>query len=117
MSARSWLPLASMSLLIVALGAYAAVRQDAFLTEYNLGNLLLTAMPLALVAMGQTVALLVRGFDVSVGALMTMCVVTASFTMTPDSSRLALIPGALAVLGVGLATGIFNATLIRFFRM
>jgi len=68
-----------MSTLIVALGAYAAIRQNAFLTSYNIGNLLLATMPLALVAMGQTVALLVRGFDVSVAALMTMCVVTASF--------------------------------------
>jgi ribose transport system ATP-binding protein len=116
-NARSWLPLASMSTLIVAVGAYAAVRQDAFLTRYNLGNLLITTMPLALVAMGQTCALLVRGFDVSVAALMTMCVVTASFTMKPDASTVALVFGALAVVGVGVATGVFNATLIRFFRL
>jgi ribose transport system ATP-binding protein len=116
-NARSWLPLASMSTLIVAVGAYAAVRQDAFLTRYNLGNLLITTMPLALVAMGQTCALLVRGFDVSVAALMTMCVVTASFTMKPGASTVALVFGALAVVGVGVATGVFNATLIRFFRL
>src|SRR5437763_1617342 len=117
MNARSWLPLASMSTLIVAVGAYAGIRQDAFLTKYNLGNLLITTMPLALVAMGQTCALLVRGFDVSVAALMTMCVVTASFTMKPDASTVALVFGALAVVGVGVATGVFNATLIRFFRL
>ncbi|MDX6402117.1 MAG: hypothetical protein QOF27_2723, partial [Gaiellaceae bacterium] len=52
-TARAWLPLALMTTLIVALGAYAAVHQDAFLTKYNLGNLLLSAMPLALVALGQ----------------------------------------------------------------
>jgi ribose transport system ATP-binding protein len=114
---RSWLPLASMSMLIVALGAYAAVRQDAFLTQYNIGNLLLATMPLALVTIGQTVALLVRGFDVSVAALMTMCVVTASFTMTPEMSTLGLIPGAFALVGVGLATGVFNAILIRVLRL
>jgi len=117
MSTRSWLPLASMSTLIVALGAYAAVRQEAFLTEYNIGNLLLATMPLALVAMGQTVALLVRGFDVSVAALMTVCVVIASFTMQPDASTISLIGGALAIVGVGIATGVFNATLIRVFRL
>jgi ribose transport system ATP-binding protein len=117
MSARTWLPLALMSALIVALGAYATVRQDAFLTSYNLGNLLLTAMPLVLVSLGQTAALLVGGFDVSVAALMTMCVVTASFTMQPDASTGSLIAGALALVGVGLATGIFNATLIRVFRL
>jgi len=117
MNVRSWLPLASMSTLIVALGAYAAVRQDAFLTKYNLGNLLITTMPLALVALGQTCALLVRGFDVSVAALMTMVVVTASFTMTPTSSTVGLTFGALALVGVGVATGLFNATLIRLFRL
>lgn len=114
---RGWMPLLLMSTLIVALGAYAAVHQDAFLTEYNLGNLLLTTMPLALVAIGQTNALLVGGFDVSVAALMTMCVVTASFTLQPEASTLALLLGALALIGVGLATGIFNATLIRVLRL
>jgi ribose transport system ATP-binding protein len=106
-----------MTTLILALGAYAAVHQDAFLTKYNLGNLLLTAMPLALVAIGQTNALLVGGFDVSVAALMTMCVVTASFTLQPDQSWPVLLVGALALVGVGLATGVFNAALIRVLRL
>ena len=116
-TARAWLPLALMTTLILALGAYAALRQDAFLTEYNLRNLLLTAMPLALVAIGQTNALLVGGFDVSVGALITLCVVTASFTLQPDKSWPVLLVGAFAVLGVGLATGVFNATLIRVLKL
>ncbi|MFL6028926.1 MAG: ABC transporter permease [Gaiellaceae bacterium] len=114
---RGFLPLILMTTLILGLGAYAAANQDAFLTKYNLGNLLLTAMPLALVAIGQTNALLVGGFDVSVGALMTVCVVTASFTLQPDKSWPLLLVGALAILGVGLATGVFNATLIRVLRL
>ena len=116
-TARAWLPLALMTTLILALGAYAATHQDAFLTKYNLGNLLLSTMPLALVAIGQTNALLVGGFDVSVAALMTMCVVTASFTLQPDKSWPVLLVGALALIGVGLATGIFNATLIRVLKL
>jgi ribose transport system ATP-binding protein len=116
-TARSWLPLALMSTLIIALGAYAAARQDAFLTEYNLRNLLLTAMPLALVAIGQTNALLVGGFDVSVAALMTLCVVVASYTLQPDKPWPVLLGGAFAILGVGLATGVFNATLIRVLKL
>src|SRR5256886_11428847 len=106
-----------MTTLIVALGTYAAVGQSAFLTQYNLRNLLLMTLPIALVAIGQTNALLVGGFDVSVAGLMTMCVVTASYTMQPGTSWLALIPGALALIGVGAATGIFNATLIRVLRL
>jgi ribose transport system ATP-binding protein len=114
---RGWLPLLLLGTLIVAVGAYTTVRQDAFLTEYNINNLLLTTMPLALVALGQTNALLVGGFDVSVAALITMCVVTASFTLTPTDTTFGLVVGALAIVGVGLATGVFNATLIRIFRL
>jgi ribose transport system ATP-binding protein len=114
---RGVVSLALMTLLILALGAYTALRQDAFLTSYNLRNLLLLTMPLALVSLGQTCALLVGGFDVSVAALMTLCVVIASYTMTPTTSTWALIPGALLLIGVGLAVGIFNAVLIRVFRL
>jgi ribose/xylose/arabinose/galactoside ABC-type transport system permease subunit len=114
---RGVVPLILMTTLIVALGAYTAVRQDAFLGSYNLNNLLLATMPLALVSMGQTFALLVGGFDVSVGALMTLCVVVASYTMTPATSSWGLVPGALALVGVGLAVGLFNALLIRVFRL
>src|SRR5207247_7347902 len=114
---RGWLPLVLLSTLIVGLGAFTATRQEAFLTKYNLGNLLLATMPLALVAIGQTNALLVGGFDVSVAALMTMCVVIASFTLQPDKSWPVLLVGAFAVLGVGVATGVFNATLIRVLRL
>ena len=114
---RGWIPLVLLAALIVAVGGYTAARQDAFLTQYNINNLLLATMPLALVAIGQTFAMLVGGFDVSVAALITMCVVTASFTLTPDKSTSMLVLGALAILGVGLATGIFNATLIRVLRL
>ena len=114
---RSAIPLILLTTLIVAVGAYTTARQDAFLTDYNLRNLLLTTMPLALVALGQTNALLVGGFDVSVAALMTFCVVTASYTMQPGDSVLVLLLGALALLGIGLATGVFNATLIRVLRL
>src|SRR5919204_5808344 len=114
---RGWLPLAFLTLIGLGLGAYAAVAQDAFLTEYNLNNLLLTTMPLALVAIGQTNALLVGGFDVSVAALMTMCVVTASFTLPETASTSRLVFGSLAIVGVGLATGLFNAILIRMLRL
>jgi ribose transport system ATP-binding protein len=114
---RGWIPIALMAALIFALGAYTQARHPEFLGKLNLNSLLLEAMPLLLVSLGQLCALLVGGFDVSVGALMTACVVTASFTLTPTMSGPALVLGALAVVGVGLATGIFNAFLIRVVRL
>jgi ribose transport system ATP-binding protein len=107
-----------LAALIFAVGAFTTARHhDSFLIDYNINNLLLATMPLALVAIGQTVAMLVGGFDVSVAALMTMCVVTASYTLTPGKSGFELFLGSLAILGVGLATGIFNAILIRVLRL
>ena len=115
--ARGALPLVLMTVLILAVGSFATVRQDAFLTSFNLNNLLLLAMPLALVSLGQTCALLVGGFDVSVAALMTFCVVVASYTMAFDKTGWALIPGGLVLILVGLATGIFNAVIIRVLKL
>jgi ribose transport system ATP-binding protein len=114
---RGILPPALMTLLILALGAYSEASHSTFLGKSNLNSLLLEAMPLVLVSLGQATALLVGGFDVSVAALMTTCVVTASFTLTPETSGAALFPGALAVVAVGVATGLFNAALIRVLRL
>ena len=111
------LPLILMTVLILAVGAFATVRQDAFLTSFNLNNLLLLAMPLTLVSLGQTCALLVGGFDVSVAALMTFCVVVASYTMAFDKSGWALLPGGLVLIAVGLGTGLFNAVMIRVLKL
>ena len=83
-----WLPLILMVTLMFAIGAYAATRSPDFLSSYNLNTLLGSsgALPLAFVAMGQTCALMIGGFDVSVGALMTLIVVVASYTMGGGSS-------------------------------
>ena len=97
---RGWLPLVLMTALIVALGVYADAHSSAFLSKENLSSLLLAALPLIIVSMGQAVALLVGGFDVSVAALMTLCVVIASFTLTPTTSGFSLVTGSLMVCGM-----------------
>ena len=48
---RGWLPLALMTTLIVALGAYSEVQHATFLGKLNLNSLLLETMPLALVSL------------------------------------------------------------------
>jgi ribose transport system ATP-binding protein len=114
---RGFLPLVLMTTLIVALGAYAEVHSSVFLSKSNLNSLLLQSMPLVIVSFGQAVALLVGGFDVSVAALMTMCVVVASFTLTPTTTGLGIVPGVLAILGVGIGAGVCNAFLIRVLQL
>lgn len=109
--ARAYLPILALAGLIVGVGGYTAGRSDAFLSDYNLQSLLLATLPLALASMGQVNALLVRGFDVSVGALMALAVVVGSFVLTGESfGPLAL--GTAAILGVGLLAGGVNVVLI-----
>ena len=112
-----WAPIAAMILLMIVLGAYTNSRNPAFLSSFTLNNLLVATMPLALAAMGQTSALMVRAFDVSVGALTTLCLVVASFVLTPDSGWGKLIFGMLIVLLVAMAVALFNVALIRVLKL
>ena len=80
-----WLPIVAMMLLIMLLGAYTNSEDSSFLSEFNLNGVMVATLPLALAAMGQTSALMVKAFDVSVGALITLCVVVSSFVLGPES--------------------------------
>lgn len=112
-----WLPIAAMMLLILLLGAYTYNEDSAFLSTFNLNGVMIATLPLALAAMGQTSALMVKAFDVSVGALMTLCVVVASFVIGPDDSWPAMLLGVLFVIAVALGVGAVNVVLIRWFKL
>ena len=114
-----WLPLLLIALLMVAVGGYAAGRNDAFYSDFNLNTLFgpSGALPLALVAMGQANALMVGAFDISVGALMTLVVCVASYTMPASADWYVLLLASLGLLGIGLLVGLVNAFLIRKLRM
>src|SRR4029453_10304894 len=112
-----WLPIAAMALLIVMLGAYTNNQDSSFLTTFNLNGVMIATLPLALAAMGQTSALMVKAFDVSVGALMTLCLVVASFVLGPDESWPSLLLGILFVIAIALGVGAVNVILIRYLRL
>ena len=114
-----WLPLALMTLLMVAVGGYAAGRNDAFYSDFNLNSLLGPngALPLALVAMAQVSALMVGGFDISVGAVMTLVVCVGSYLLTPDAEWYVLLFASLALVGIGVVVGLVNAFLIRTLKL
>jgi ribose transport system ATP-binding protein len=103
-------PALGLALLMLLIGAYTTLRSDAFLTEFNLNSLLLLAVPLALVAMGQLNALLIGGFDLSVGAIAGLVVVTGSFVLV-EPSWWWITLGLIALLGISLAVGVFNTVL------
>lgn len=114
---RAWTSVALQILLILIVGNYTASRSPAFLSEFNLNSLLLATIPLALVTMAQMNALVAGYLDISVGSIMTMGVIIASFIITDNAPPSAIALGALAILGMGILVGLFNATLVRWVKL
>lgn len=105
------MPIAVLLVLIAAVGLYTSSRSPVFWTPFNLTNLLLATMPLALVALGQQFNMVARLFDLSIGSVMSLTVVVVSMTL-PDLAAGSLLTTAVALLGVVLVVGGFNSVLI-----
>jgi ribose/xylose/arabinose/galactoside ABC-type transport system permease subunit/cytosine/adenosine deaminase-related metal-dependent hydrolase len=114
---RAWKPIVLLALFIFIIGSHTVNRSSAFLSEFNLNSLLLATLPLALVAMAQVNALLVGYLDISVGSIMSLCVVAASYVMTPETSGFIVVAGALVMLLIGLVVGLVNAGLVHGVKM
>lgn len=110
---RLWMPVALQVVLIAALLWYTSSRFDNFLNTANISNILLLAMPMAVAAIAQTHAILVGYLDLSVGAMISVAVVVASFLIGGDATTSQMLVGAGAVLGCGVVLGLVNAGLIR----
>ena len=108
-----WVPLLFLCLLIIAVGGYASLRTDVFFTPLNIRHIVLATAPLALVTMAQFNVLMVRGFDVSVGALISLTVVIGSFLMAEEMNAALILLGSLVCLAVGILVGLTNGTLVR----
>jgi ribose transport system ATP-binding protein len=113
-SSQWWVPLTLLLLLTGATAGYAATQTDVFLTALNIRHILLSTAPLALVTMAQFNVLLARGFDMSVGALMSLTVVLASFLIGTEVSAFQLVIGVVLGLLAGAAAGGANGALVRF---
>lgn len=109
-----WVPLVFLTVLTVLVGIYAATQTNVFLKAVNLRHILLAAAPAGLVAMAQLQVLLVKGIDVSVGAMMSLTVVVASFLIAGGASGPMIVIGALGCIALGLAVGLINGGLVRY---
>ena len=110
---RLWMPIALQLVLIGALLRYTSSRFDGFLNAANVSSVLIIAVPLAIAAIAQTHALLVGFLDLSVGAMISLGVVVASYLIVPDSSTTQIVLGVGAILFCGVVVGLVNAGLVR----
>jgi ribose transport system ATP-binding protein len=107
-------PAVPLAIVTVLLGLYVYGQNENFFSVYNIYNILLLATALGFIAMGQTVALLMGGIDLSVGPLAGFLVVVASFFITDDSSTAMMLVGFLLMFAGAFVTGAINGLLIRF---
>jgi ribose transport system permease protein len=115
----SWLRhhagVASVIVLIGAVYVVGASVSDRFPTLANLLNVCEQTTDLALVSIGQTLAILAGGIDLSVGSLisLTSCLTSGLINGNPD--RVA--PVVIAVLLLGTFVGLVNAGLVVSLRV
>ncbi len=107
-------PAIPLAIVTVLLGLYVFSTNANFLSSYNIYNILLLATALGFIALGQTVALLMGGIDLSVGPLAGFLVVVASFFINDDKSTPVVIAGFALMFGAALVVGAINGMLIRF---
>jgi ribose/xylose/arabinose/galactoside ABC-type transport system permease subunit len=85
------------------------VMSPAFLSPGNLSNLLLQFAPLAIVAMGQSLVMIVRGLDLSVASMMATAAVIATGFSGVDRDVPSIVVLAMVV---AIAVGLLNGFLV-----
>jgi ribose transport system permease protein len=71
--------------------------------------------PLAIMAIGEMMVLASGGFDLSVGAIVTMVVLGSSILLNNDPAN--AYPAILTMLGIGLCIGLVNGTVVSYLKV
>jgi ribose transport system ATP-binding protein len=107
-------PAVPLALVTCLLGLYVFSQNSNFLSSFNISNILILATALGFIALGQTVALLMAGIDLSVGPLAGFLVVVASFFVNDGKSPVMIAAGFLLMFVGAFIVGAINGLLIRF---
>ncbi len=114
-SANQWLRTYGTFLGFLAMIAiFAILRPTIFLSPNNLRNITEQVAILAIVSTSMTVVMVVGDFDLSVGALASLCGVVVAERLIQG---MGLWPGVGMALLVGAAAGAFNGVLVAYFGL
>ncbi len=104
---------AGIIIIILLLSVLVTLRSPAFLTLDNLRDILLTISILVIVALGQTMVIITRGIDLSVGSMIGLTAMIVSFFVVnfPDTH-----PAVAVVMGMAIGTilGGINGVVISY---
>jgi ribose transport system ATP-binding protein len=107
-------PAVPLALIAVLLALFVFAQNTNFLSNFNIANMLLLATCLGFIALGQTVAILSGGIDLSVGPLAGFLVVVASFFLLDGEPASMWVLGFVLMFVGALVVGTINGVLIRF---
>jgi cytosine/adenosine deaminase-related metal-dependent hydrolase/ribose/xylose/arabinose/galactoside ABC-type transport system permease subunit len=107
------MPVALQILLVAGLVWYTNSRFPGFVSASNVNRILILAIPIIVATLAQTHALLVGYLDLSVGAMISLGVVIASFMIGVEASVSQILIGSGVILLCGIVLGLVNAGLIR----
>jgi ribose transport system permease protein len=102
----------AFALLALAFAVNLAIN-DNFLTSFNIRSIFANALPLAAVAIGQTIIVLGRGIDLSIGTIAALSSVVTVSLVEQLGLPLALLVG----LATGAACGLANGLLVGIVRL
>jgi ribose/xylose/arabinose/galactoside ABC-type transport system permease subunit len=108
--------------LCLACAAVAVPTVPGFATLANVSNLLATLLPLFVVALGQTIVLIVGGIDLSVTSVIGLTSIVGAMAINDQSGWLARSPlaapaGVALMLGLGATVGAVNGLAVTRGRM
>jgi ribose transport system permease protein len=89
--------------------------QDTFPTGFDWLSFLNTAMPLVFAAVGQSVVVLTRGLDLSIGGMISVSVSLAATHMHAGAASMVL--WSVIIILVGVAGGALNGALVAYARL
>jgi ribose transport system ATP-binding protein len=107
-------PVAILALVMLALGAYVFAHNARYLSAFNITSVMTSCAALGFIALGQTVALLIGGIDLSVGPLAGFLVVIGSFFLNADKALPVMVIGLVVMALAAAGTGAINGSLIRY---
>ena len=102
--------------LLLVVFAVMCLVSESFRSLYNITNLITQCIPLACVALGQTLVIISGGIDMSVGSTISVCTCVAAKLMNTDSPAQVAF-GAAAVVLTGVAVGLINGAGINFAKV
>ncbi len=120
---RMFIRLGVLPFLLLAALVIFTLMSENFLTSRNLTNVLRQSVYLVIVSIGQMLALLTGGFDLSVGTILALASVAGAMAMAatyaamPEAIWLSIAVGCLAGIVAGTTIGVINGVGVAFFNV